>query len=220
MKLIRFLSAMPLVLTVIVLTTLAGCSSLPPQPAMDLTEPGWVIREGQAAWLPKPDATAIRGSLRVAMHWNGRSVVQFNTSTGLLVSAQSTTNEWQVQFAAQNKLVAGRGKASQKYVWLQLPEGLLGNSAEETDWIMTRDRGVPWSFKNDLTGETLEGLLKTTRSPAKHRVQPGEHIIRVVRRYGLTVEALRAVNPGPDLNWFRIGNEINLPEVAPTPSPP
>ena len=214
MKLIRLLSAVPLVLATIVLATLAGCSSLPPQPPMNLAEPGWVVREGLAVWQPKPEAAAIRGSLRVAMHWNGRSVVQFNTSTGLLVSAQSTTNAWQVQLAAQNKLVTGRGKASQQYVWLQLPEGLLGNSAEETDWIMTRERGGPWSFKNDLTGETLEGSLKTTRSPAKHRVQSGEHIIRVVRRYGITVEALRAVNPGRDLDWFRIGNEINLPAVA------
>jgi len=218
MKLIRLLFAASLVVATALLTTLVGCSSLPPQPAMNLSEPGWVVREGQAVWKSKPDAEGISGRLLVAMHWNGCAVVQFNTTNGPVVSAQSTTNAWQVQFAEQNKLSSGRGKVPERSVWLQLPGGLLGNSAEETDWIMTRERGVPWSFKNDLTGESLEGSLKTTRSPAKHRVQPDEHIIRVVRRYGISVEALRAVNPGRDLDWFRIGNEINLPAVA-TPLP-
>ena len=206
--------ASKLLVATVVLMTLVGCSSLPPQPAMNLSGPGWVVREGQAVWKSKPDAVGISGRLLVAMHWNGGNVVQFNTTNGPVVSAQSTTNAWQVQFAGQNKLSSGRGKAPERSMWLQLPGGLLGNSAEETDWIMTRERGVPWRFKNDLTGESLEGSLKTTRSPAKHRVQPDEHIIRVVRRYGISVEALRAVNPGRDLDWFRIGNEINLPAVA------
>ena len=206
--------ALKLLVTTVVLMTLVGCSSLPPQPAMNLSEPGWVVREGQAVWKSKPDALGISGRLLVAMHWNGFNVVQFTPTNGPVVSAQSTTNAWRVQFAGQNKLSTGRGKAPERSVWLQLPGALLGNSAEETDWIMTRERGVPWRFKNDLTGESLEGALKTTRSPAKHRVQPDEHIIRVVRRYGISVEALRAVNPGRDLDWFRIGNEINLPAVA------
>lgn len=206
--------ALKLFVATVILTMLVSCSSLPPQPAMNFSEPGWVVREGQAVWKSQPGAQGISGSLLVAMHWNGRSVVQFTTTNGLLVSAQSTSNTWQVQFAAQGKFSGGRGKAPERSVWLQLPEGLLGNSAEETDWIMTRERGGLWSFKNDLTGETLEGSLKTTRAPAKHRLQPDEHIIRVVRRYGITVEALRAVNPGRDLDWFRIGNEINLPAIT------
>ena len=218
MKPICLRSALTLFAVTAILTTLMGCRSLPPQPPMDLSEPGWVVREGPGAWKAKPNAGAVSGTLKVAMHWNGRNLVQFTTATGPLVSAQSTTNAWQVKFAGQNKLSSGRGKLPQSNLWLQLPEGLLGNSAQETDWIMTRERGVPWSFKNDLTGETLEGSLQTVRLPAKHRVQPDEHMIRVVRRYGITVEALRAVNPGRDLDWFRIGNEINLP--APTASQP
>ena len=218
MKLNCLDSALKLLTVTAFLMTLAGCTSLPPQPAMNLSEPGWVIREGLAVWKSKPGAQGISGSLLVAMHWNGRSVVQFTTTNGPFVSAQSTTNAWQAQFAGHKKLSSGRGKVPERNVWLQLPEGLLGNSAEETDWIMTRERGGAWSFKNDLTGETLEGSLKTTRSPAKHRLQPGEHIIRVARRYGITVDALRAVNPGRDLDWFRIGNEINLPALT-SPQP-
>ncbi len=217
MKPLCLRSALKLLTVTAFIMTLAGCRSLPPQPPMNLAEPGWVVREGQATWRAEPGAAAVQGSLMVAMHWSGRNVVQFTTTNGLLVSAQSTTNTWQAQFAGRDTVSTGRGKVPEKNIWLRLPEGLLGNSAEETDWIMTRERVGPWIFRNDLTGETLEGSLHTTRMPARHRVQPGEHIIRVVRRYGITVEALRAVNPGRDLDWFRIGNEINLPEVPPQP---
>ena len=200
-----------LVLAVVVLAS--GCASLPPQPAMNLSEPGWVIREGQAAWKKSPSSAEVRGKLLVALNADGRHVVQFNAASGEVVRVQSTTNFWQAQLPGNTGVLTGRGKAPQGILWLQLPEGLLGNSAEETDWMMNRERGKPWRFYHDVTGESLEGTLVTTRMPAKHRVQAGEHIIRVVRRYGITVEALRAVNPGRDLDWFRIGNDINLPEV-------
>ncbi len=195
---------------------LHGCASLPPQPAMNLSEPGWVIREGQAAWKKSASGPAQPGRLTVALNTDGRNVVQFNTASGETISVQSSASFWQAQLPGRQKILTGRGKVPQDILWLQLPGGLLGNSAEETEWMMNRERGRPWRFYHDLTGESLEGTLATTRMPARHRVQPGEHIIRVVRRYGITVEALRAVNPGRDLDWFRTGNDINLPAVDQT----
>lgn len=206
-----------LVLAVIALAS--GCASLPPQPAVNLSEPGWVIREGQAAWKKSPTSAEVRGKLLVALNADGRNVVQFDAVSGEVVRAQSTTNYWQAQLPGRAEVLTGRGKTPQRILWLQLPEGLLGNSAEETEWLMNRERGKPWRFYHDVTGESLEGTLTTTRMPSKHRLQPGEHIIRVVRRYGITVEALRAVNPGRDLDWFRVGNDINLPEVKAATQP-
>lgn len=193
------------------LLLLNGCASLPPQPAMDISQPGWVIREGQAAWKKSPGSPALAGKLLVALNTDGRNVVQFQPSTGDSVLAQFSTNFWQVRLPGEAKVRTGRGELPQNSIWLQLPEGLLGNSAMDTEWMMVRERGKPFRFHHDATGESLEGTLVTTRMPSKHRLQPGEHIIRVVRRYGITVEALRAVNPGRDLDWFRIGNDINLP---------
>lgn len=206
-----------LLLTVASLLLLNGCASLPPQPAMDLSESGWVIREGQAAWKKSPTSTALAGKLLVALHTDGRNVVQFQPASGGMISAQFSTNFWQIQTPGESRIRTGRGKVPQSSIWLQLPEGLLGNSAEDTEWMMRRERGKPWRFYHDASGESLEGTLVTTRLPAKHRVQQGEHIIRVVRRYGITVEALRAVNPGRDLDWFRIGNEISLPTADKSP---
>lgn len=219
MNLIATTTSRSLLAVLVVVSLLNGCATPAPRPAMNLAEPGWVIREGQAAWKRSPDSAEVRGQLLVALHVDGRNVVQFNAASGERVQAQFSTNFWQAQLPGRTAPVTGRGKPPQKILWLQLPEGLLGNSAEETDWMMSRERGRPWRFYHDVTGESLEGTIITTRMPARHRVQPDEHIIRVVRRYGITVEALRAVNPGRDLDWFRIGNDIHLPPVKATAAP-
>jgi hypothetical protein len=202
-------------------TVLAGCQSLPPQPPMDLSEPGWTIRQGQAVWRAKRGAEGVAGDLLVAMHWNGRNVVQFTKPPMPLVAAQSDTNSWQVQFLAQKKTCSGRGQPPERVLWLQLPISLATfvASRPETDWSITRDRGGAWQFTNEVTGESLDGFLTTTRLPPRHRVMPGEHPLKVARRYGITMEALRSVNPGPDATWFQVNAEINLPQPAATPQP-
>ena len=206
---------------VLALAALAGCQSLPPQPPMDLSEPGWTIRQGQAVWTAKPGAEGVAGDLLVAMHWNGRNVVQFTKPPLPLVAAQSSTNHWQIQYFAQDKTYSGRGRPPERILWLQLPDNLAMFISErkDTDWSITRHRGGSWQFTNNVSGESLDGFLATTRLPPRHRVQPGEHLLKVARRYGTTMEALRAANRGPDSTWFRVGAEINLPQPAVSPQP-
>ena len=202
-------------------TALAGCQSLPPQPAMDLSEPGWTIRQGQAVWKTRPGAEGVAGDLLVAMHWNGRNVVQFTKPPLPLVAAQSDTNFWQIQYFAQKKKYSGRGQPPERILWLQLPENLATfvSARKDTDWSITRQSGGAWQLTNDLNGESLDGFLTTTKLPPRHRVQPGEHLLKVARRYGVTVEGLRAINPGPDAAWFQVNAEINLPQPAAMPKP-
>lgn len=208
-------------LALVFATALAGCQSLPPQPPMDLSEPGWTIRQGQAVWKAKRGAEGVAGDLLVAMHWNGRNVVQFTKPPLPFVAAQSDTNFWQVQYFAQDKTYSGRGRPPVRILWLQLPENLATFLAarQDTDWSISRDRGGSWQFTNEVSGESLDGFLVTTKLPPRHRVQPGEHLLKVARRYGVTMEALRAVNPGPDSAWFQINAEINLPQPAVTAQP-
>jgi hypothetical protein len=198
-----------------------GCRSIPPQPPMDLSEAGWTIRQGQAVWKPKPGAEGIAGDLLVAMHWNGRNVVQFTKPPLPLVAAQSDTNYWQIQYFAQDKSYSGRGLPPERILWFQLPDSLAHfvSSQRETDWSITRNRGGSWEFTNNVSGESLDGFLATTKLPPRHRVHRTDHVMRVARRYGITVEALRAANPGPDSTWFQVGAEINLPQPATTPQP-
>src|SRR5688572_25724539 len=79
----------------------SGCRTLPPAPQVNLSEPGWVIRQGQAVWSPKPGETDVAGDLLVAMHRDGRSMVQFTKPPLPFVVAQRDTNSWHVQFFAQ-----------------------------------------------------------------------------------------------------------------------
>src|SRR5256885_14903702 len=55
-----------------------GCqsasTSLPP---VNLSEPGWTIRQGQAVWRPNRGPLEIAGELLVATRSDGCSVVQF-----------------------------------------------------------------------------------------------------------------------------------------------
>ena len=204
--------------TIFISWMLAGCSTAPLQQPMNLAEAGWVVREGPAVWIARPGAPAVDGRVLVGMNVDGRNLVQFSTTAGTLALAQSTTNTWQVQFPTQNKSQSGRGRMPDRVLWLQLPEGLLGNTVKETEWVFARQRDQTFDFRHEITGERLDGSLRTVRLPPQHVVGRDEHIVRVARRYGFTVDALRAVNPGPDLDWFKPGNSINLP--APSASAP
>lgn len=185
---------------------------------MDLSEPGWVIRQGQAVWKHKPTEAGIAGDLLVALHVDGRSVVQFTKPPLPFVAAQRNTNSWQIQFFAQNKTYSGQGRPPERFGWLQLPDNLMA-SQPDSDWVLSRDRSGAWQFTNNLSGETLEGFLTTASLPKKHRIQEGEHLLRIARRYGVTMNAIRAANPGRESEWFRVGNEINLPPPAAPPQP-
>ena len=204
-------------LSVCILAMLAfsGCQSVPPEKAMDISEPGWTVRQGRATWKLKPTDPGISGELVVATHWNGRSVVRFNRASQPLIAVQSDTNRWQLQDFEKNKTRIGRGAPPDRIVWLQLERGLV-EMKEGSDWVMNRTRQGPWRFVNDANGETLEGSLVTTAMPKTHRVQPGEQLLTLARKLGVRMDAIRAVNPGNEMLWFKPGNEINLPPPSPT----
>ena len=193
----------------------AGCAAPQLRPPPSLTEAGWVIRQGQGTWTHKRGTPAIQGTLLVAMNVDGRNLVQFSTPTnGTLALAQSSADQWQVQYPAEQKSQSGGRRLPDHVLWLQLPAGLLGNTTQNTEWSFARQREQLFVFWHEVTGERLEGSLRTTHLPPQHVVGADEHIVRVARRYGFTVDALRTVNPGPDIQWFKPGNTINLPPPA------
>lgn len=194
---------------------LTGCNTLPPQPPMNLAEAGWVVRQGQAVWRPNTNSAEIAGELLVAMHPDGRELVQFTKPPLPFVTAQRFTNGWQAQFFAQKRTYSGQGKPPDRIVWLHLPAALVGRHST-TNWFLART-GEGWHFESLTTEETLDGFLATTRLPGTHHVRPGETPARVARWYGIPIDSLRAFNAGPDYLWFRAGNEIHLPPPAAAP---
>jgi hypothetical protein len=196
-----------------------GCRTLPPAPSVNLAETGWVIRQGQAVWSPEPGKPDVAGDLLVAMHRDGRSVVQFTKPPLPFAVAQRGSNFWHVQFFAQKKSYSGQGDPPSRIIWLQLPDGLIGRHSD-TNWFLARKQDGSWHFENLVNEEMLDGFLTTTSLPKTHVVHRGESVSRLARWYGVSAEALRAANPGRDFEWFRVGNEIALPPPASATTPP
>src|SRR5215831_11677773 len=116
------------VFTIILLTfSAAACRSLPPLPPVDLKQPGWTLREGQAVWKPSGKKSEIAGEVQVATRPDdGRSFVQFSKAPFPLVIAQSTTNGWQIEIPAENRRYSGKGNPPERIIWLYLASVLEG----------------------------------------------------------------------------------------------
>jgi hypothetical protein len=143
---------------VLLLASTNGCLTLShPLPAVNLTEPGWIVRQGQAVWKLPGGKHDIAGDVMVAIGPQGKSFVQFSKSPFPLVIAQTTSNRWQVEFPAQNKRYAGPGSPPKRLIWLYLPRVLSGK-APPPGWTWTNSENN-WRLRNPATGEEVEGFF-------------------------------------------------------------
>ena len=198
--------------SVCALALLTGCLSLPPEPPLDLSAPDWTVRQGQAVWHVKSDASEIAGELLVATHPDGRSLVQFTKPPLPFVTAQRTTNRWQVQFLAQKKSYAAAGRPPARILWLHLPDALVGRS-DPSQWSFRRETEGRWHFENRANRESLDGFLHTTRLPPSHFVRPGETLAGVAVEYGITPDSIEAANAGAAQPWWSVGRVVRLPAL-------
>lgn len=136
-----------------------GCKTLPPLPAVDLSELSWKIQKGQAVWKPKKDATEIAGELLVATNPDGRAFIQFTKTPFPIAVAQVTPKGWQIEFGAVNKTFTGRGKPWQRFIWLQLLRFIAG-AENSRMWAWETSGKNGWLLRNRITGESLEGFLE------------------------------------------------------------
>jgi len=195
---------------------ISGCRSLPLQPPIDLSGPGWNLREGQAVWRPRAGADGIAGDLLVAMHPDGRSVVQFTKTPLPFIVAQRTTNAWQLQFVPRNKTYSGRGEPPARLLWLHLPDGLARcHDPSKFDRVAEPDGN--FSFWNLASGESLEGFLHTTRRPSTYVVKSGDTLWKIARQHGVLLKLLQEANPAAQDGRIRVGQSLVIPPPAPQP---
>jgi hypothetical protein len=126
-------------------------------PAVNLAEPGWQVRQGQAVWKLPHSEHDIAGEVVVATGPEGRSFVQFSKSPFSLVIGQTTADHWQVEFPPQNKRYAGPGSPPKRLLWLYLPR-LLAGGQPPPKWTW-RDSDGNWRLENRATGEAIEGFF-------------------------------------------------------------
>ncbi len=136
---------------------LAACRTAPPLGPVNLKDPGWTIRQGQAVWKRKRDAPEIAGELLVATRKDGRALVQFTKNPFPLIIAQSAQDAWEVRVPMQNRFYSGHGKPPSRLIWLYLPRMLSGTPPPK-GWSWRSDSNG-WKLENGRTGESLEGYF-------------------------------------------------------------
>ena len=153
---LRYVSS---VLAALLLLFFAGCQTLPPLPTVNLKEPDWTVREGQAVWRRTRSAPEIAGEILVATRRDGSSFVQFTKAPFPIVTARTIASGWEVTAPAQNRRYSGHGHAPARILWLMLPRALANKSLpKDFSW---RSDSNGWRLENRRTGESLEGYLQT-----------------------------------------------------------
>ncbi len=135
----------------------AGCGTIPPMPQVNLAEPGWKVREGQAVWQAHSNA-GIAGDLTVATRGSDDTFLQFSKGPFPILVAQTTPSFWKADFPAQGKRYGGHGAPPNRLIFLLLPRVLSGQPPPQGwSWRVSNDNS--WRLENQATGESLEGYL-------------------------------------------------------------
>jgi hypothetical protein len=135
---------------------LTGCRTTP-LPKINLSDPGWTVRQGQAVWRAGTGIPDMAGDLLVATNRDGRTLIQFTKTPFPMVVAQATTNAWQIESPTQNRRHTGRGAPPDSLIWFQLSRALAG-TAPAPNWAWRKSPDHWWLIYMP-TGESLEGYV-------------------------------------------------------------
>jgi hypothetical protein len=141
-----------------------ACRSVAPLPPLDLGQPGWQVRQGQATWQTGRHAPEIAGELLVATGPRGEGFIQFTKTPLPFVVAQIAAGSWQIEFSAENRRYSGRGTPPSRLGWFQLLNCLRGE-APGSNWKCEPGAAGHWRIKNESTGEIFEGYLVPASTP-------------------------------------------------------
>lgn len=143
----------------VIVLACAGCATFSkPLPPVNLQQPGWNVRQGQAVWkLPVKGNHDIAGDVLLATGPDDKSFVQFSKTPFPILIGQTSANHWQVELPPQNKRYAGPGLPPKRLIWLYLPRALEGKSLP-AQWRWTNS-GTDWRLENPKTGESIEGFF-------------------------------------------------------------
>jgi hypothetical protein len=136
---------------------IAGCSTLAPLPRADLSEPGWVVKRGQAIWRFGERAPEVVGDLVVAVRATGEMFAQFSKSPLTVAVAQADTTRWELDLAMFQRQVAGRGAPDNRFAFFQLGRQ-IGGREMLAPWEFSTEPDDRWRLANPRTGEYLEGF--------------------------------------------------------------
>lgn len=138
---------------------LSGCRTSHQLAPLDLSQGGWQIEQGQAIWRPPRKQNDIAGELILARHRDGQTFVQFIKTPFPLVTARSTPIRWELTFGPQERRFQGSAPFPPRFIWLHLRPVLFSEQSPPRGWEFQRKPDGSWQFKNNRTGELLEGYF-------------------------------------------------------------
>ena len=146
-------------LTIAVLPFLAGgCLTSTHKTLFATSGPGWQFSQGQAIWKPAGNHPELAVEFVLAKDSNGRSNLELTKTYLPVLLAQSTTNQWLIQFPSQKMAFDGHGRPPQRFLWLYLSDALAGNTLP-AKIAFTRQADGGWRLANRQTGEWVQGYL-------------------------------------------------------------
>ena len=137
---------------------LVACRTISLEPSVDLSQPGWKVRQGQALWKPNLDAPEIAGEVLLASHIDGRTFLQFSKTPLPILTVWWAETTWQIHFASENRKLSGRGTPSSRLGWAHLARAWTGIPAAAA-FTFTQPDDNRWILTNHSTGEMISGFL-------------------------------------------------------------
>jgi hypothetical protein len=126
---------------------------------LDTSQPGWRVSEGEVTWKPGGRYAEMVGEIVWAHNGSGEATVEFSKAMVPLVTAQVTASGWQIEFNGRSMNFSGRGPASARFGWLQLPAALEGRELPK-HWRFSQGEDGFWTLENSRSGERLTGHLR------------------------------------------------------------
>jgi hypothetical protein len=143
----------------LVLLILTGCRTTSRWAPVDLAEPGWKVRQGQAVWRSSRGGPELAGEILVATHPDGRWLVQLIKTPLPLLTVQANQRAWQIEIIPDQRIITGRGDPPTRLLWLHLAGALQGLRPLSP----LRFEGAAdsrWRLHNPATGEFIQGYLE------------------------------------------------------------
>ncbi|MSU35475.1 MAG: hypothetical protein EXS36_10240 [Pedosphaera sp.] len=87
---------------------------------------GWRVQECQALWRPGRGMPEVAGDLVMASHEDSRCLIQFSKTPMTLMSVQTTSPDWLIQFPPRRMNFTGHRQPPVRFAWLYLHAALAG----------------------------------------------------------------------------------------------
>ena len=142
---------------VILALALCSCRTTSHLPPVNLSEPGWTQRQGQAVWRRERDKPEFAGELLLATRGD-RVMLQLTKNPLPFVNVQSRGSQWELKYIQQRRFHHGNDVPDADLIWVHLARALNGTQPP-APLIFQSTPPNGFRLENPKTGEMVSGFL-------------------------------------------------------------